>query len=772
MVQSPLTMDYEETGDYAPVSQSQQSISAIPEITTTSNAIKNIIKSYSNDPAEWGSNISEDLREYFSKNQIQNKYVDYSASKRTYTDITRYLTKELFIRKRNNAECITRDWMIYSPSTGTIFCVPCKLYSSLSHALATSGFNDWKNAAARLREHENSPDHRKCVFIFTDRANPECRIDRALIEQEVHEQKYWREVLRRVVDVVKFLGERGLPFRGTDELFGSPQNGAFLGILELIAKYDPFLEQHIKKYGGESGRGVSNYMSSTIVEEFIELMGNKVAQVIVQELYTAKYFSLIVDSTPDLSHVDQLAIVLRYVNKDGPVERLLGFVPIYSHTGEHLENTVLSFLAVLKINIQDCRGQSYDNASNMSGRYNGLQARIRAINQLAYYVPCSAHSLNLVGTCAAESCLKAATFFNLLECIYVFFSSSTHRWNILKNELCKAPGNLSVKGLSGTRWAARSDATKALRIGFQYVKNALRELESSDHQVRVQHEAKSLLGKLNHFETAILLVVWGNILERLNATSKTLQNTKICLSEVVILYNSLIAYVQIIRDSFDTYELEAKKLTRDHTYAGEGKRLKKRKTFADESPFDDVNQHMSARNKFITETFYVLTDSLIAELKRRNQCYECLNNRFDIFNTNLPISDLRSSADKLQKNYPEDLEDCFTEEFLQFSALIPQESMVCPMAMRQYIIARDLQKTFPNTETLLRMFLCMSVTNASGERSFSCLKRIKNERRTTMGQERLSALSLLAVESALVRQLDFDDIVDSFAKQKVRKVNL
>jgi hypothetical protein len=36
--------------------------------------------------------------------------------------------------------------------------------------------------------------------------------------------------------------------------------------------------------------------------------------------------------------------------------------------------------------IADCRGQSYDNASNMSGKYNGMQAIIRQQCNLAEYV--------------------------------------------------------------------------------------------------------------------------------------------------------------------------------------------------------------------------------------------------------------------------------------------------------------------------------------------------------------------------------------------------
>jgi len=49
-----------------------------------------------------------------------------------------------------------------------------------------------------------------------------------------------------VVETVKYIAERGLPFRGTDEKFGPQTNGNYLGITELIAKLDSFLCEHIK----------------------------------------------------------------------------------------------------------------------------------------------------------------------------------------------------------------------------------------------------------------------------------------------------------------------------------------------------------------------------------------------------------------------------------------------------------------------------------------------------------------------------------------------
>ena len=55
------------------------------------------------------------------------------------------------------------------------------------------------------------------------------------------EKVYWRAVSKRVVAVVKFLCEKGLPLRGGNEIFGSPQNENFVELLELLAQFDDFL---------------------------------------------------------------------------------------------------------------------------------------------------------------------------------------------------------------------------------------------------------------------------------------------------------------------------------------------------------------------------------------------------------------------------------------------------------------------------------------------------------------------------------------------------
>jgi hypothetical protein len=176
--------------------------------------------------------------------------------------------------------------------------------------------------------------------------------------------------------VIQFLCERGLPLRGANEQLNTSSNGNYLGLLELLAKYDSFMEEHISKYG-QAGRGHASYLSSTICDELIVLMGEKVLEMIIREVKTAKYFSISVDSTPDVTHVDQLTMILRYVLPDGPVERFLQFIPIDNHSEAQIAEVMLDFLSKHSIQITDCRGQSYDNAANMSGKYIGVQQCIR-----------------------------------------------------------------------------------------------------------------------------------------------------------------------------------------------------------------------------------------------------------------------------------------------------------------------------------------------------------------------------------------------------------
>ena len=77
-----------------------------------------------------------------------------------------------------------------------------------------------------------------------------------------------------------------------------------------------------------------------------------------------------VDLTPDISHVNELAMCVRYASdKDCAITyRFLGFVGNTGHlAAEMFDATIKKSLQGFQCEIMNCRGESYDTASSMSG---------------------------------------------------------------------------------------------------------------------------------------------------------------------------------------------------------------------------------------------------------------------------------------------------------------------------------------------------------------------------------------------------------------------
>jgi len=302
--------------------------------------------------------------------------------------IYRKCSVNLFDREKKNGELVKRFWLCFSPTTGKLYCSACKLMSSSRSQLTHDGFCDWKHASARLAEHETSKDHIAAVVSVARRGKELGIIEHDMIRQLTEVENYWRQVLKRVVSVITLLCERGLAFRGDNETIGSANNGNYLGLLELVAEYDDFLKQHMEKHGNR-GSGHTSYLSSTISEEFIELMGKRVLSEIVSRIKESRYYSISLDSTPDEGHIDQLTLVFRYMEKAFPVERFVQFMPNQGHKAQDMSDGLVTFFNEHGIDISNCRGQSFDNAAAMSGRYNGLQAKVAEKNNLASWIPCA-----------------------------------------------------------------------------------------------------------------------------------------------------------------------------------------------------------------------------------------------------------------------------------------------------------------------------------------------------------------------------------------------
>lgn len=121
-----------------------------------------------------------------------------------------------------------------------------------------------------LMDHETSPDHVKDLLAWKDL---ECRLiagktidhtAKALLQAE---QNRWREVLKRLISIIQSLPERNLALRGPADTINSPNNGNFLKEVELLAKYDPVLNDHVRRIS--SAENHTTYLGKIIQNELI-----------------------------------------------------------------------------------------------------------------------------------------------------------------------------------------------------------------------------------------------------------------------------------------------------------------------------------------------------------------------------------------------------------------------------------------------------------------------------------------------------------------------
>ena len=109
---------------------------------------------------------------------------------------------------------------------------------------------------------------------------------------------------------------------------------------------------------------------------------------------------------------------------------------------------------------------------------------------------------------------------------------------------------------------------------------------------------------------------------------------------------------------------------------------------------------------------------------------------------------------------------------IHFSSLIKQHhfnSECKEIQMLSFINENKFMHAFPNVSVVFRLYLCLMISNCSGECSFSVLKRAKNQLHLSMGQKSLNSLALLCIENKLLEKIDTDDIMKSFALSKSRK---
>ncbi|XP_028077598.1 zinc finger MYM-type protein 1-like [Camellia sinensis] len=279
--------------------------------------------------------------------------------------------------------------------------------------------------------------------------------------------------LKVSIDTIRLLAFQGCVFRGPDERPNSINRGNFLQIVKLLESYN----DNVAKY------------------------------------------CIIVDEACDESKNEQMAIVLRFVDKDGFVrERFFGLIHVSNTVASTLKNGIYSVLSHHNLDIQNIRGQRYDGASNMRDKWKGLQLALVAASKdvipIDKFFPKLTFIVNIVGaSCKCNDELKVAQATEIEHMIDI-------------DELETGKGLNQIGTLQRARdihWSSHFKSVSSLIKIFRPTCEVLLDIINEGTTFAQRGNADSAYETLTSFEFVFILHLMKEMLEITNLLCQALQ---------------------------------------------------------------------------------------------------------------------------------------------------------------------------------------------------------------------------------------------------------
>ncbi|XP_022166846.1 uncharacterized protein LOC111031275 [Myzus persicae] len=460
------------------------------------------------------------------------------------------------------------------------------------------GINDWHHIGEKIGTHEISQQHIQATEVRVRWLKNET-IDKHMEDKIIKEASFWRSVLIRLVKIILFLTAGNTALRGNE---------------------------------------------------------NKVLSILANEVIRSKYYSIIVDSTQDITKIDQLSVILRYVvlnyeTKSLEVkESFFGFFEFDNHGSKDYENLI------------------YDVLKKIQFRHPKL---------------------------SRPGCPRWAS---------LAFGDDTAKTIRLK----------VFKKVCPIRWEARHSSVSALKQRYIGVIKSLTYMCLSSNKVDEKHMVISIKKNIESFEFLLMLCLWERVLHPLHGISKLLQKQDIDLKKALDRLTDAYTCMQQLRNDYCSVVENANNLAIKWGIPTDDKvaRQKKARLFFDEIDGD--------RRMNITQDNFKIKDQMKLLLKDHMTLYKCIN------------------------------------QIIQ--------------ALASFIIENDFATSYSDILGACIIYLTLPVTVATAERSFSKLKIIKNYLRNSIGQERLSYISVLNIEHRRTKEIDMDKILTNFSNMKASKM--
>ncbi|CAL8152879.1 unnamed protein product [Prunus armeniaca] len=670
-------------------------------------------------------------------------------------------------------------WLEYSKEKDAAFCLHCYLFKcdfdkqgkAGSDVFTEKGFKNWRKGLENFRDHvgQVGSHHNKATQHCIDLMNQKQHVETIVIKQTDQARVNYRILLTAALDCTRYLLRQGLPFRGHDESETSSNKGNYVELLQFLADHD----EKVRAVVFENAPGNLKYIAPNIQKELVNSCAIETIDAIIRDIDDA-FFSILVDESRDVSIREQMAVVLRYVNKKGQViERFVGVQYVSDTTSSKLKEAIEQLISSTNLSMSRLRGQGYDGASNMRGELNGLKTQILREYPQAYYVHCFARQLQLALVAVAKGNENIATFFTTASSVVNIIGASCKRRDALREQqqkdIMKAleiddletgqglNQETTLKRPCDTRWNSHYDTLLSINTMFHPVVKVLEWIVDDVNQDNLG-EANRLLKEIQTFDFVFHLYLMRFILGITNDLSKALQKKDQDIVNAMMLVQRCKQKLQSMRDDdFDDLlgkvsifcgnnDIDVPNM--DDLFVPQGRSRRKA-------------QKITNRHYYRVDLFFTIIDKQLVELNNRFTkvntelllCMACLSPAY-----NFAAFDKQKIL-RFAQFYPQEFNDrdlMKLEDQLGLYIVDMQSNTVFSSLKGITDLAEKLVNTgrsriYNYVYLLLTLALVLPVATASVERAFSAMNIVKTPLRNKIGNQWLSDSLVVYIEKDLLK---------------------
>ena len=332
---------------------------------------------------------------------------------------------------------------------------------------------------------------------------------------------------------------------------------------------------------------------------------------------------------------------------------------------------------------------------------------------------------------AASITRESRIFFSNIMAIPTFFSRSPMRLSVLHKHM-----NVSIPRPSSTRWNFNIRTVNRVYEHLQPLKDCLLEIQSTSHTDQTILEATGILNFLNNEKFMFWLELFYQIMPHVEVLYNQMQSPEINVFKVHEYISNFKAAILQIRNS---------------KYC------------------DNPSTTLTAEAKEVCDCIcidimdrYSFTKQLVAAKLFHKKCLFVYKNK-------LPTEEIRLTIEA----YPTIDKEKLETELRVFYERPDMHEYGNLMALLKFILENNLDDVLSEITKLIKILLTIPMTTSEPERCFSTLKRIKTFLRSTISQERLNALAVVATEKRFFNSLPNinEKVIDLFARNKNRRMD-